>query len=224
MPKRNFLYLFMGGIIAIILTLVVVTIFTKPKPVPVPELEKKPVEVPVAPEVTPQLLPPVAEKAIFKPEFQKGMTYVAWTEGGYNNSNSVKAMEQLVSIGVERVALVPSWYQDKPDAAKIYPLKDKSPSDESLIFAIRKLHDLELKIMLQPHLNLVKGEGKWRGEIDFTNQEDWQAWFESYTTFILHYAKLAQEENVELFCIGTELTNPAVTQPRFWRDLINKVR
>lgn len=242
MPKRNFLYLFMGGIIVIILTLVVVTIFTKPKPVkptitaplkeklpsvfqvPVPELQKKPVEVPVAPEVPLELRLPVEEKVIFKPEFQKGMTFIAWTERGYDNPNSVKAMEQLVSIGVEWVALVPSWYQDKPDTTKIYPLKDKSPSDESLIFAIRKLHDLGLKITLQPHLNLVKGEGKWRGEIGFTEPGDWQAWFESYTAFILHYAELAAGENVEILCIGTELTNAAISQPAFWKELINKIR
>ena len=105
MPKRNFLYLLLGGVIGIVFIFGLVAIFTKPKPVkppitaqvtekvplvsqePVPELEKKPVEVPVTPAVPLKLLPPVQEKAIFKPEFQKGMTFIAWTEGGYDNPN-----------------------------------------------------------------------------------------------------------------------------------------
>ncbi len=145
MPKRNFLYLFMGGIIVIILTLVAVTIFTKPKPVkppiaaqvtekvplvsqePVLELEKKPVEVPVVPKVTPEAVIPVKEKAISKPEFQKGMTFIAWTEEGYSNPNSVKAMEQLASLGVEWACLPPTWYQYQYDSTKINPLRDRIP-------------------------------------------------------------------------------------------------
>ncbi|MFH1269916.1 MAG: hypothetical protein ABIH75_02515 [Candidatus Omnitrophota bacterium] len=240
------MYLFMGGIIVIILTLVAVTIFTKPKLVPVSELEKKPVEVPVAPEATPepvsqleskpvevlpvtpaatpQFLPPVEEKIIFKPEFQKGMTFIAWTEGGYNNPNSVKAMEQMASLGIEWACLVPTWYQYQYNSPKISPLRDRTTSDESLIFAIRKLHELKFKLMLKPHLDLVQSNGKWRGEIGFTNPGDWQAWFESYTAFILHYAEIAAGENVEILCIGTELTNAAISQPAFWKELINKIR
>ena len=242
MPKRNFLYLFMGGIIVIILTLVAVTIFTKPRPVkppiaaqvtekvplvsqePVPELEKKPVEVPVVPKVTPEAVIPVQEKAIFKPEFQKGMTFIAWSEGGYSNPNSVKAMEQLASLGVEWACLSPTWYQYQYNSTKINPLRDRTPSDESLIFAIRKLHELKFKLMLKPHLDLVQSNGKWRGEIGFTNPGDWQAWLDSYTAFILHYAEIAAGENVEILCIGTELTNATISQPAFWKELINKIR
>jgi len=120
--------------------------------------------------------------------------------------------------------LVSTWYQERYDSTDIYPLKDKSPSDESLIFAIRQLRQLNFKVMLKPHLDLIKSEGKWRGEIGFDLSSDWQAWFESYTVFLLHYAKIATEENVELFCVGTELTQPALAEPRRWRDLIKKVR
>jgi hypothetical protein len=231
----------MGGIIGIILTLVAVTIFTKPQPAkptlpprvvekmplvpePVPQPEKKPVEALVTPEVTPERVIPVKEKAIFKPEFQKGMAFIAWSEEGYNNPNSVKAMEQLASLGIEWASLTATWYQDQYNSTKIYSLRDKTPSDESLIFAIRKLHGLKFKLMLKPHLDLVQSDGKWRGEIGFTNPGDWQAWFDSYTAFILHYAGLAAQENVELFCIGTELTNPSLSQPGFFRELIKKVR
>jgi hypothetical protein len=257
MPKRNFLYLFMGAIVGIGLTLGAVTIFKQAtkKPVvispprvqapsvssapapkleeqPAPKLEEQPApkleEQPTAPIITPEVKPevptPVKEKIGFKPEFQKGMTYIAWTVYGYSHPQAIKAMEQLVSLGVQWAAVVPTWYQEKADTPKIYPLKDKTTADESLISAIRKLHDLKLKVMLKPHLDLIKGEGKWRADIGFGNDADWKTWFENYTNFILHYAQIAAEENVELFCIGTELSNATVNHPAFWRELIKKVR
>jgi hypothetical protein len=152
------------------------------------------------------------------------MIYVAWTENGYSNVNSVKAMEQMSSLGVEWVGLVTTWYQEQYNSTQIYRLKDKTPSDDSLIFAIHKLRELKFKIMLKPHLDIVKSDGKWRGDIDFENPEEWQKWFDNYAAFILHYVNIAAQENVELFCIGTELTQATLSQPKYWRDLINKIR
>ena len=164
------------------------------------------------------------KKVTFCPEFQKGMNFVAWTPDGYKNTNAVRSIDQLATLGVEWVGVVPTWYQEKVDSKEIFPLKDKTSSDESLVYAIRTLHDKKFKVMLKPHLDILKGEGKWRGDIGYALQEDWQVWFDNYTAFILHYAELAKQEKVELFCIGTELTNVAISQPAFWKELIKKVR
>ena len=195
MQKKRLFCLFIGAIIIAALALAAITIFKK------------------------LVKPPVARL-----EFQKGICYVAWTKEGYRNVNSIKAMEEVVSLGVEWACLVTTWYQDRLDSTKVYPLNEKTPSDESLLFAIRELHNLGLKVMLKPHLDLIDSEGKWRGEIRCDNQAGRQAWFASYTDFILHYARLAEQENAELFCIGTELTNATLSQPVLWRDLIKKVR
>lgn len=167
---------------------------------------------------------PAEKEKILKSEFQKGMTYVAWTANGYSNAKSAASMEQLVSIGTEWVSLVTTRYQDHYNSTDIYALQDKTPTDESLIFAIRKLHDLKLKVMLKPHVDIVEGNGKWRGEISFDNAGDWQTWFDNYSAYILHYADMAEKEDVEIFCIGTELTQSVLTQAQQWKDLIKKVR
>ncbi len=192
-----------------------------PAELPLKIEEKTPLPTPA---VTEAQVPPTEKEKALKYEFQKGMTYAAWTGNGYSNVNSPKAMEQMASLGINYVAILVNWYQDKYNSTRIYSQMDKSPSDESVIFAIRKLHELQFKIMLKLHLDLVDAEGKWRGEIGFDNPNDWQAWFDSYTSFMLHYADIATKENVELICIGTELTNAAMTQPEHWRDLIKKVR
>ncbi len=166
---------------------------------------------------------PEAEK-LSKPGFQKGMVYVAWTENGYSNANSVSSMEQMRSFGVEWVGLVSTWYQEKYTSTEISPLREKTPTDESLIFAIRKLHELKFKVMLKPHLDLIEGQGNWRGDIAPASPEDWQKWCDSYTAFIMHYVDIANQENVELLCIGTELIQATLGQPKYWRDLISKIR
>ena len=191
MRKKGFSYLFIGAIVVIALIIIGIIIFKKPALL-----------------VTP-----------LRPEFQKGMSYVAWTGEGYSNINSVKSMEKLDSLGVKWVALIATRYQDRIDSTKIYSISGKTPSDESLLFAIEKLHGLGIKIMLKPHLDLIESEGRWRGDIIPT-----QDWFASYTDFILYYACLAEQENVELFCVGTELTNATLSRPDLWRGLIKKIR
>ena len=157
-------------------------------------------------------------------EFQKAITYVAWTEEGYYNPNSVKSIERLASIGVNWAAVITTWYQDRCESTEIYALDEKTPSEQGLRFAIRKMHELGIKVMLKPHLELIKCDGKWRGDIGGEDDSGWQAWFASYTDFILRHAKIAQEENVELFCVGTELSKASISRPEMWRELIGKVR
>jgi hypothetical protein len=55
--------------------------------------------------------------------------------------------------------------------------------------------------MLKPHIDAL--DGSWRGTFDPT---DVNAWFQSFTMFITHYAAMAQAYNVEMLCFGTEYT------------------
>lgn len=193
---------------------------------PLPVQAPPAIEQKAAPAVTETQIPPapVEKEKAQKYEFQKGMSYVAWTPNGYSNANSPKSIEQMASLGINWVVVLANWYQDKYNSTKIFFQSDKSPSDESIIVAIRKLHELKIKVMLKPHVDLVAGEGKWRGEIGFDTPADWQAWFDSYTAYVLHYAQIAAKENVEMICIGTELTNTTLSQPEQWRNLIQKIR
>jgi hypothetical protein len=235
MRKNNFLYPFIIGVtLTVVLALIGSVVFyksAKPKTsIPVTTgISSAPaslkVEAPAEKLAKPAALPiPVATVKESKAQFQKGMTFIAWTEDGYSNANAVLAMEQLVALGVEWACVIPTQYQQRYNSPQIFPVKGKSASDESLASAIRKLHNLKIKIMLKPHLDLVESAGKWRGDIGFSDPDEWQKWFESYTAFILHYATIAAQENVEIFCIGTELSNAALTQPQFWLDLIKKAR
>ncbi|MDD5072313.1 MAG: hypothetical protein PHW51_00840 [Candidatus Omnitrophica bacterium] len=163
-----------------------------------------------------------AERPSF-PQFQKGMTYVTWDRVAYSKGFSDLSMSKLSSLGCQYIAIVTTWYQTDYNSTEIRP-GAYTPTDEGLAHAIGQAHNLGLKVMLKPHLDLVKG-GYWRGEIQFNNDADWEAWFRSYGNFISHYAALAEKENVELLCIGVELTTPATYKGELWdKYVISEVR
>ncbi|MGW8122754.1 glycoside hydrolase family 113 [Roseivirga echinicomitans] len=81
-----------------------------------------------------------------------------------------------------------------------------------------------IKTILKPHIWLRDQEGKWRGEIKMKSEEDWQKWFSDYEEFILHYAQIAEETQMEMLCIGTELHQTCVERDADWRKLIAKIR
>ncbi|MFC1631347.1 hypothetical protein ACFL1I_00070 [Candidatus Omnitrophota bacterium] len=234
--KKQSLYIIIGIVIIFALGILVGKIdFERPvkqlATVPVQSAVETAPVAQVAPVAEPEAVEPEAVQPVQAPpvtktvEVQKGICYIAWTEKGYSNVNSAKSMEQLSGLGVNWVSLSPLWFQNAYDSTDIYPLKQKTASDESLIFAIEKFHSLNIKVMLKPHLDVIDVDGgRWRGDISFPNQADWQAWFENYTEFILHYARLAQQRGVQMFCVGTELSNASVNQPQLWRELIKQVR
>ena len=96
--------------------------------------------------------------------------------------------------------------------------------DEGLRVTTRLAKDKGIKTILKPHIWLRDDQGKWRGEIEMDSEEDWLEWFANYEEFILHYAQLAEEENMEMLCIGTELHKTCTERDENWRALIKKIR
>ena len=160
------------------------------------------------------------------PEWQKGITF---THEYSHDSNllSRRSRNSLYylrnRLNAEWIALNPFGYQHRFNSPNIYLEAD--PPDQHLIHAIRDAHQLGLKVMLKPHIWLRdRSQQKWRGAIEMEDESQWRAWFADYEAFILHYARIAATEGVEMLCIGTELTLTATTRARAWRAVIAKVR
>jgi len=157
-----------------------------------------------------------------KYKFQKGMCYVTWSPGRYSSPASDESLKEVAGLGTKWIAVLTTWYQGKCHSTTISPGKN-TPSDESMIHAIKTAHALGMKVMIKPHLDIIDtSDGSWRGEIACSSEPDWKAWFENYRDFILHYAKIAQENNVEILCIGTELTSVATIKENMWKEVVIK--
>ena len=133
-----------------------------------------------------------------KYEWQKGMCYVTWNKDRYSSPESDLSLKEVAKTGATWVSILTTWYQEKCHTTVIFPTKD-TPTDESIIHAIDTAHSLGMKVMLKPHLDIVDiSSGTWRGEVACISEPDWKAWFESYRDFILHYARIAQDQNVDM--------------------------
>ena len=87
------------------------------------------------------------------------------------------------------------------------------------IEALRK-HDMA--IMIKPQLWLRHGE--FTGFLKMETEANWKILEETYSSFILKFAELAQETNAEVFCIGTELEEFIKNRPEYWHNLIKEIR
>ena len=155
-------------------------------------------------------------------EFQKGVCYTSWTNQRYASERSDESLAEVKNLGAGWVSILTTWYQDKCFSTEIRPA-DNTPSDESIVHSINTAHSLGMKVMIKPHLDILDtSDGSWRGEIACSSDPDWQLWFESYRDFIVHYARIAQENNVEILCIGTELTSVATIKEEMWKDIVIK--
>jgi len=79
-----------------------------------------------------------------------------------------------------------------------------------------------IKIMIKPQIWV--SHGVFTGHIEMTTEENWQIFQNSYTKFILEYARLAQEIDADIFCIGTELERFITQRPEYWSGLIKDIK
>jgi hypothetical protein len=65
----------------------------------------------------------------------------------------------------------------------------------------------------------------WRGQIGthFSDAE-WETWFASYSSMLLHYAKMAADNGVAIFEVASELDIAFEEQAPRWRTLVEQVR
>lgn len=149
----------------------------------------------------------------------KGMTINAWSAEAYNSSDFDTSITNLVELKANWVAFTVFWFMEQYNDTEIHPRMDLyTASNSSLIHAIQKAHELEMKVALKPMIDIL--DGKWRGQIKPYN---WTLWFKNYRKFISSYAELAENYNVELFIVGTELRSSQIYQNE-WRQVINNVR
>lgn len=160
-------------------------------------------------------------------EYINGMTW-GWvgTRGTWANERAEFSMAEMAKLGVNWTAIALSALQDHPQATEIHYKEEPTVTDAEVVWTIEKAHGLGLKVCLKPVVNCANGV--WRAHINFFDKDvpcepKWSDWFKSYTDFILHYARMAQETGCEMFCIGCEMVQTDRRETE-WRELIRQVR
>jgi hypothetical protein len=148
-----------------------------------------------------------------------GTTHTSFQANEYNTPAGVTSQDALAATGVNWVGLLVTQYQDNATSTSIAP-SSSTPTDAAVIAAIQELHAKGVKVMLKPHVDALSGE--WRGTFQ---PSDVNAWFASFTAFIIHYAQLAQDNNAEMLCFGTEFVQlSGSANLSRWTSVINAIR
>ncbi len=80
----------------------------------------------------------------------------------------------------------------------------------------------DIKVMIKPQIWVWNGA--YTGKITMENDKNWKLLEDSYETYLITFAKVAEEINAEIFCIGTELEQFVKNRPEYWLKLIKKIK
>jgi len=153
----------------------------------------------------------------FEPVFQKGMSYRHYPFP-YDSSFSDESLERVAETGIEYVAITVWWLQENISATEIYRKANWTATDTALSVAVARAHELGLKVMLKPMVDPEDVWAHWRGEILGSPE-----WFKSYETFVSFYAEFAEQNNVDLFCVGCEFKATEQDETS-WGRVVDEVR
>ena len=157
-------------------------------------------------------------------EMIKGYTWGFYSGSGkFATAEAQRSMEYLASLGLNWICIPVNCFQEAFYSLNIFSLFGRTQTDEEVRSAVRKAKGLGLKVCLKPMVDCL--DRSWRARINFPTETDfyWGKWFESYTRFMLYYAKLAEEEGVEMLCTGCEMAGMD-SQAGHCTEMIGKVR
>ena len=130
-------------------------------------------------------------------------------------------IDEIAATGANTLSLIVHGYQENCSSSSIFIDARKIPPRRRIKDLIAHAHKRSLRVVLMPVVLLTKPrDEEWRGTLKPTS---WDDWWTDYNAFVLHWAKLAQECDVELFMVGSELVSTEAQSDR-WRLLIAQVR
>ena len=133
----------------------------------------------------------------------------------------LKAVDQIADLGANSLIVLTPMMQPYVNSTEISYKIDKCATDEQLVLILKRarergLHTTLLPIVLIEH----PGEKDWRGVIEPAN---WDAWWDSYDKFIDRFVRIANNAQVDLLVIGSELNSTEDRLDR-WRRIAQRVR
>nr|7DV7_A Chain A, Endo-beta-1,4-mannanase [Bacillus sp. N16-5]7DV7_B Chain B, Endo-beta-1,4-mannanase [Bacillus sp. N16-5] len=160
-------------------------------------------------------------------DYIKGMTW-GWIGNSedWRSNEAERSMEEMTNLAINWTAIAFQGLQETAHSPDITFAEPPMVTDENVRWAIAKAKSLGLSVILKPIVNVR--DGTWRAHINFFDKDvpcepTWSQWFKSYESFMLHYAKLAEDTGCEMLCIGCEMVQTE-RREKEWRDLIQKVR
>lgn len=156
----------------------------------------------------------------YKPFKINGVSFVA-----SGNAVDTTHTKPLVNINANAAAVMPfGFIKDISHPEIIHSSKRQwfGETKAGVKQYIETLRKDQMSIMIKPQIWIWRGE--FTGSLKMNTEADWKLLEESYSSFILDYAVLAEEVKAEIFCIGTELEEFIKNRPNYWHNLIKEIK
>ena len=149
-----------------------------------------------------------------------GISFVA-----SRDSISTKHISPVIKAQGNYVALMPFGFIRDLSSPKIIHNTNRQwfgETKKGLLQYAKSFQNEQVKVMVKPQIWVWKGE--YTGFIEMDSEEKWMVLENTYSEFILLYAKAAQDLKADILCIGTELEKFVLNRPKYWQELISKIR
>lgn len=149
-----------------------------------------------------------------------GVSFVA-SRDSINNNHIVPVLNAKSNY----VALMPFGFIRELSSPKIVHNTNRQwfgETENGLLQYAKNFQKENVGIMVKPQIWVWKGE--FTGNIAMKTEENWKILEETYSEFILTYAKAAQKIDANILCIGTELEQFVLQRPQFWQKLIKDIK
>ena len=132
-------------------------------------------------------------------------------------------MVDMQEVNADWVAVIPYGFTRTGEAKVSFNIGWQwwGEREAGVLESIRLAKKSGINVMLKPQIYVP---GDWTGTLDFNSDTEWENWEKGNTEYTLYMAKLAEAQQVELFCFGTEFKNAIKQRPEYWVSLIRQVR
>ncbi|MFT5970629.1 MAG: hypothetical protein ACI8ZO_001143 [Flavobacteriales bacterium] len=141
-----------------------------------------------------------------------------------SNQINENTFDPIVNINANAIAIIPYAFGNQQNHSVVFNTDFQwwGEKDKGVRHCISQAKKQDLKVMLKPHI-WFRG-GYFHGDYNAGTEENWQQFESDFRDYILHYAQVAADLEVEIYCIATEMKYFAINRPGFWYKLIKEIK
>ena len=157
--------------------------------------------------------------------FIQGISFPSYFNGDYSRPYSKWILENVIkSTGANWIGVHFFCWMDNYKSTEITCGTENLTTKSDIENIVKVAHNLGFRVFMEMDTGLRHDPDHWTGDIgtDF-DEELWEVWFGNYEQYITEYAALAEELNIDMFSIGSEL-NGTQHREKEWRNVAKSVR
>ena len=139
-----------------------------------------------------------------------------------NKVTVVGDIQPIANLNANWISIVPYGFLKNNEVRYDSKYQWVGEKPEAIRECVQLAKSQGLKVMIKPHIWI--GEGTYTGLYQCQNEDEWKMLEESYRNYLMAFVNIAQDEGVEMFCIGTEWGKFVELRPKYWKGLIKDIR